>query len=163
MARALAENYRFTTQIDTVLCLDGTEVIGACLGNALSDSDRFNVNADKNIFVLTPEHTAGSQLIFRDNTVPMIRGKSVLILAGSVVTGYTAQSAVEAVQYFGGTPVGICSVFSNITACAGISVKSAFNTKDLPDYQTGPALHCPMCKRGEKIVALVNSFGCSAL
>ena len=163
VAAALADRYRLTTHVDTILCLDGAEVIGACLGNALSDNDRFNVNADREIFVLTPEHTSGSQLIFRDNTVPMIRGKAVLILAASVVTGYTAQSAVEAVQYFGGTPVGICAIFSNVPASAGIPVQSVFSTRDLPDYQTSPALHCPMCKRGEKITALVNSFGCSAL
>ena len=163
VAQALAGDYRLTTQVDTVLCLDGTEVIGACLGNALTDGDRFNVNRGREIFVLTPEHTAGSQLIFRDNTVPMIREKAVLILAASVVTGYTALSAVEAVQYFGGTPVGICSIFSNISDCAGIPVRSVFHTGDLTDYQTSSALTCPMCRRGEKITALVNSFGCSAL
>lgn len=163
VAQALAANYRLTTPVDTILCLDGTEVIGACLGSALSDGDRFNVNADREIFVLTPEHVAGSQLIFRDNTVPMIRDKAVLILAASVTTGYTAESAVEAVQYFGGATAGICAIFSNITDCAGIPVRSVFHTGDLPDYQTSPALTCPMCKRGEKITALVNSFGCSAL
>lgn len=163
IAGKLAENYKFNTAVDTILCLDNTEVIGAYLAEELTSSDRFNVNANKNIFVLTPEHVGGSQLYFRDNTAPMIRDKHVLILAASVVTGYTAQSAVEAVSYYGGTPAGICSVFSRINECALLPVHSVFDANDLPDYVMSPAHNCPMCGRGEKIDALVNSFGCSVL
>ncbi|MCH5197623.1 MAG: orotate phosphoribosyltransferase [Oscillospiraceae bacterium] len=163
IAGNLAEHYKFSTAVDTILCLDNTEVIGAYLAEELTASDLFVVNSDNNIFVLTPEHVGGSQLYFRDNTAPMIRGKNVLILAASVVTGYTAQSAVEAVRYYGGTPTGICSVFSRINECVGIPVHSVFDTNDLPDYVMSPTHNCPMCARGEKIDALVNSFGCSAL
>lgn len=163
VAAALAEHYRFSTPVETVLCLDGAEVIGACLAKELTAADRYNVNAGQDIFVLTPEHTAGSQLYFRDNTVDMVRGRAVLILAASVVTGYTVQSAVEAVTYFGGTPVGICSIFSALKESVGLPVNSAFNPADLPGYLTSSAFRCPMCRNGEKITALVNSFGCSAL
>ena len=41
-------------------------------------------------------------LIFRDNIIPMITGKNVLILAASVTTGYTAQAAIEAFKYYDG-------------------------------------------------------------
>jgi len=163
IAGELAENYKFGVEVDTVLCLDGTEVIGACLAEALSVPDRFHVNAGKNIFVLTPEHVGGSQLYFRDNTSHMITGKNVLTLAASVVTGYTVESAVEAVTYYGGTPVGLCSIFSRISERAGLTVHSVFGANDLPDYIMSPAHNCPMCARGERIDALVNSFGCSAL
>lgn len=163
IAKELAENYKVTTMVDTILCLDGTEVIGACLAGELSRSDLFGVNADREIFVLTPEHVGGSQLYFRDNTAPMVMGKDVLILAASVVTGYTAESAVEAVRYFGGHPVGICSIFARITQCVGLPVRSVFDHNDLEGYIMSPAVSCPMCRRGEKITALVNSFGCSAL
>ena len=102
-------------------------------------------------------------MFFRDNTAPMIRGRSVLVLAASVVSGYTAESAVEAIRYFDGHPVGICSIFAKISECNGLPVHSVFNPGDLPDYMSGPAISCPMCKRGEKINALVNSFGISVL
>ena len=37
VAKALCSSYSYTTTIvDTVLCLDGTEVIGACLANELT-------------------------------------------------------------------------------------------------------------------------------
>ncbi len=163
VAQALAKHYQYTERIETVLCLDGTEVIGAFLAEQLTKPDRYNINAGRDIFVLTPEHISGSQLFFRDNTAPMINGKSVLILAASVVTGYTAESAVEAVRYYGGTPAGICSIFATVNETNGIPIRSVFDPKYLPDYLFCPAIRCPMCKRGEKITALVNSFGCSAL
>jgi orotate phosphoribosyltransferase len=106
---------------------------------------------------------SGSQLFFRDNTSPMIRGKSVLILAASVVSGYPAESAAEAIHYYDGRTVGICSIFAKISECVGLPVHSVFNPDDLTDYRSGPALTCPMCANGEKITALVNSFGISAI
>ncbi|MGX8698393.1 MAG: orotate phosphoribosyltransferase, partial [bacterium] len=85
-ARLLAKRYKASTLIDTILCLDGTEVIGACMASELTKTSHVSMNSNRDIFVVTPEHTTGSQLIFRDNTAPMITGKNVLILAASVVT-----------------------------------------------------------------------------
>ena len=163
VAKALAEHFRFSSAVDTILCLDNMEVIGTCLAGALTAPDRFNVNAGGNIYVLTPERNAGGQLFFRDNTASMISGKSVLILAASVVTGYTAQSAVEAIRYYGGNAIGVCSIFATITECDSIPVRSVFDPNDLEGYVSSPAHTCPMCMRGEKITALVNCFGCSVL
>ena len=163
IAEVLADGYRASAEVDTILCLDNTEVIGACLADKLTAPDAFSVNSGKDIYVLTPEHVGGSQLYFRDNTAPMIRGKAVLILAASVVTGYTAESAAEAIRYYGGEPVGVCSIFAKITQCVGLPVRSVFDPADLPDYRSCPALSCPLCKNGEHITALVNSFGISAL
>jgi orotate phosphoribosyltransferase len=56
------------------------------------------MNAHQTIYVVTPEHTSGSQLIFRDNIAPMIVGKHVLVLAASLTTGFTARSAIEAIR-----------------------------------------------------------------
>ena len=163
IADALGEHYRFSSVVDTILCLDNTEVIGTCLAEVLTAADVFSVNSGRDIYVLTPEYVSGSQLFFRDNTAPMIRGRFVLILTASVVTGYTAESAVEAIRYFDGKPAGICAIFAKIPECAGLPVRSVFNPDDLPDYVSGPAVSCPMCKNGERITALVNGFGISVL
>ncbi|MBE6827023.1 MAG: orotate phosphoribosyltransferase [Ruminococcaceae bacterium] len=163
IARELADRYRLSAEVDTILCLDGSEVIGAFIADRLAKPDYYGINADKDISVLTPERINGSQLFFRDNTAPMLDGKKVLILAVSIVTGYTAQSAVEAVRYYNGMPVGICSIFSNLEDCVGIPVNSVFGADDLPGYESHLSIHCPMCKEGEKITALVNSFGVSAI
>ena len=163
IAKELAAQYKYTHKVDTILCLDGTEVIGACLAQTLTAPDRYHTNAGADVYVLTPEHTSGSQLIFRDNTAPLVRGKQVLILAASVSTGYTALSAVEAVRYYNGEPIGICAVFAAMPECAGLPVTSVFNTNDLPGYMISPSVRCPMCRQGVKLTALVNSYGCSAL
>ncbi len=163
LAKELVSSYNNTTIVDTVLCLDGTQVIGTCLAEELTKGNFMNLNAHQTIYVVTPENTSGSQLIFRDNIAPMIKGKNVLILAASVVTGYTAQAAVEAIKYYDGNVAGICSIFATLDECAGQKVISVFDPNDLEGYASYASHECPMCKAGKKIDALVNSFGFSKL
>ena len=117
VAKELVAAYKATTIVDTVLCLDGTEVIGACLASELTRDGFVNMNAHQTIYVVTPEHTTGSQLLFRENTMPMITGKHVLVLAASVTTGYTAQAAIEAVKYYGGMVAGLAAIFATVKEC----------------------------------------------
>ena len=97
VAKELVAAYQHNTIVDTVLCLDGTQVIGTCLANELTKDGFANMNAHQTIYVITPEYTTGSQIILRDNLAPMVKGKHVLILAASITTGYTVQAAVQAV------------------------------------------------------------------
>ena len=159
----LAAAFKPNTIIDTILCLDGTEVVGACMASELTKAGFMNMNAHRTIYVATPEHTSGSQLLFRDNSAPMIVGKHVLVLASSVTTGYTAQAAIEAIRYYNGIPVGICSIFASVETCEGFPVVSIFNTKrDLMDYQSTDSHDCPLCKAGIRVDALVNAHGISS-
>ena len=166
-ARAVAEEllsyYQTTTIIDTILCLDGMQVVGTCLADALTENNFMNLNAHKTIYVVTPEYTSGSQIIFRDSISPAITGKNVLILAASVVTGYTSKSAIEAISYYGGNVVGISSIFSTHESYMGYQVVSAFNPNDLPGYDSFSSHECPLCKSGQRLEGLVNSFGFSRL
>ncbi len=163
VAEELVSFYNATTIVDTILCLDGTEVIGACLATALTEGHFTNMNAHQTIYVVTPEHTSGSQLLFRDNIVPMIAGKHVLVLAASVTTGYTAQAAVEAINYYGGHVAGIAALFATVTTCMGYEVRSVFDPTHLEGYASYPSHECPLCRAGKKIDALVNSHGYSKL
>lgn len=163
VAKELVSYYNNSTIVDTILCLDGTEVIGTCLAEELTREDFVNMNAHQTIYVLTPEHTTGSQLIFRDNLAPMVMGKNVLILAASVATGYTARAAIEAIQYYGGNVAGVCSIFSTVDECMGHPVRSIFNPRDLDGYASHPSHECPQCKERKKIDGLVNCFGYSKL
>ena len=112
VAKELVNAYQHSTIVDTVLCLDGTQVIGTCLANELTKDGFTNMNAHKTIYVVTPEYTSGSQIILRDNLAPMVKGKHVLILAASITTGYTIQAAVEAVNYYGGIVAGLSAIFA---------------------------------------------------
>lgn len=163
VAKELVSYYSSNTIVDTILCLDGTQVIGTCLAEELTKGNFTNLNAHQTIYVVTPEHTSGSQLIFRDNIIPMITGKNVLILAASVTTGYTAQAAIEAIKYYNGAVAGVCAMFATVDECAGYEVHSVFDPNDLGDYASYSSHECPMCKQGQKIDALVNSFGFSKL
>lgn len=165
-ARAVADElcsyYYADTVVDTILCLDGTEVIGACLADSLSKANIINMNAHKSIYVVTPEATNG-QLLFRDNIVPMIEGKHVLVLAVSVASGKTVEAAIDAVKYYGGKVSGVSAIFSTAKECGGLPVRSVFDPNDLEEYQCYPSHECPLCKAGKKLDALVNSHGFSKL
>ena len=161
-ARDLAQNFTASTVVDTILCLDGMEVVGACMASELTRAGFTSINAHQTIYVLTPESVAGNQLIFRENAVPMVTGKHVLILVASLVTGYTAQEAANVIRYYGGIPVGICTLFSLVDHCAGFPVTACFPSSMLPDYESQPAVECPQCKAGVKLDALVNAHGISS-
>ena len=93
----------------------------------------------------------------------MIKNKHVLVLAASVTTGYTAQAAIEAINYYNGYIAGVCAIFATVDECVGYPVESIFDPNDLQDYASHPSHECPLCKQGIKIDALVNSFGYSKL
>lgn len=161
VAEKLCSGYKYSsTIVDTILCLDGTEVVGTCLADTLVRNDFRNINAHQTIYVVTPE-TSGSQLLFRDNIVPMIKGKHVLVLAVSVASGGTVKAAVEAIKYYGGEPVGIASMFSTKKEISGLEVNSVFDPSDLDGYFSVPAHECPLCKEGKKLDALINCHGFS--
>ena len=84
VAKQLATRFISTTMVDTILCLDGTTVIGTCLADELTKSGIRSINTHNTIYVIEPEYNSNSQMIFRDNVQNMIRNKHVLILmAGS--------------------------------------------------------------------------------
>lgn len=163
IARSLAEMYLFGTVVDTILCLEGTEVVGAFLAEELTRAGFLSMNAHKTIYIIKPEYNSNSQIVFRDNTLPMIRDKNVTILTASVSTGLTLNKSIESIQYYGGILQGISAIFSAVDEINGIPVFSVFGKKDVPEYQFYDYRDCPFCKNGMKLDALVNPFGYSRL
>ena len=163
VAEKLCGNYKYSaTIVDTILCLDGTEVVGTCLADTLVKNDFRNINAHQTIYVVTPE-MSGSQMLFRDNIVPMIKGKHVLVLAVSVATGGTVLNALDAIKYYGGEAVGVASIFATQKEIGGFVINSVFDPSDLGGYFSVPAKLCPLCAKGEKLDALINCHGFSKL
>ena len=158
-AKTLAEEYMTNTPVETIVCLKNTEVIGAFMAEYLSGSGNASVSAGNNISVVTPEFDPAGQILFRDNNQRMIEGKQVLVLTDSMSTGSLVRQAIESVLYYGGRVSGICAVFSSISKVAGMEVKTIFTSADLPDYQVYNSHECELCKEGQKLTGLINSFG----
>lgn len=162
-AYQLVSTFINDTPVDTIVCMDGTAVLGACVAEELSKSGFNTINAHQTIYVVEPEYGPHSQMIFRDNIQPMIRGKHVLVLMASVTTGFTANRAISSISYYGGQVAGLAAIYSAVTEVEGYPVRSVYSLSDLPDYETYDYRDCPYCKRGQKLDALVNSHGISAL
>lgn len=162
-AKALSDAYYATTTVDTIVCMEGTEVIGAYLSEELTHIGVMSINQHKTLYIVTPEYNPSGQMIFRGNLVPMIRGKHVLILAASITTGRTLQRAVESVLYYGGTISGVSAIFSAVSKVGGLNVHALFTKQDIPDYAAYDHEHCQMCKKKEPVTAICNGFGAEPL
>ena len=162
-AIVLAQRYAYEKEVDTVVCLDGSEVIGAFLARHLAQKGLMSVNQNKSINVVTPEYDSNGQLIFRDNLIPMVAGREALILISTVNSGKTARRSLECLEYYGANVQGIAAVFSVPDEVEGIPVYSLFTPADIPGYGTYSHKECPMCRAGRGIDALTNNYGFSKL
>ncbi len=162
-AKALAKDYISSTIIDSIVCMDGTEVIGAYLADELTKAGFVTINQHKTIYIITPEYDLAGQMIFRENMLPMIQGKHVLLLLASTTTGKTVSRAVESIRYYGGQVTGVSAIFSAATRIGDLEIHSLFSQKDLPDYRNYQPDKCELCKRKIPVDAICNGFGFSRL
>lgn len=158
-ARIMAKQYILSTLVDTIVCLDGCEVIGAFLAQELSISGILSMNAHQTIYITAPEFNTNGQMIFRENLQPLIYTKNIIILAGSTTTGDTLRKSVECIKYYGGIMQGISSIFSAVESVEDIPVHSIFKPKDLPDYASYNIGECPLCNARQRLEAIVNGNG----
>ena len=162
-ANILADKYVNTTIVDTILCMEGTEVIGAYLADKLTRNGILSMNAHKTIYVVSPEMGTGGQIVFRDNNEFMIRGKNVLLLVASASTGGTIFQCAECIEYYGGTIAGISAIFSATPKVGNHEVNSIFTADDVPGYGSYKMKDCPCCKNRQKLDAIVNAYGYSKI
>ena len=162
-ADILADKYVNTTIVDTILCMEGTEVIGAYLADKLTRNGIMSMNAHKTIYVVSPEIGTGGQLVFRDNNEFMIKGKNVLLLVASASTGGTIFQSAECVEYYGGKIAGISAIFSATSEVGGREVNSIFTAEDVPGYGSYKMKDCPYCRNKQRLDAIVNAYGYSKI
>lgn len=159
----LAKSYANSTEIDTIVCMDGTEVIAAYLAEALAAKTYGQVNQDKLIRIITPEFNTNGQMIFRDNIQKCVWNQNILLLIASASTGKSIIRSLECIKYYGGKVIGIAALFSAIDNQYQVPINALFTPEDLPEYHTYKYDECPFCKDGQKIDAIVNSFGYSKI
>lgn len=162
-ARELGRQVMLSTVVDTIVCIDGCEIIGAFLAEELTRMGVYSRNAHKTIYIITPEYSSSGQMLFRDNYLPMVKNKNVLLLLASATTGKTVTKAIHTLTYYGATISGVSAIFSAATSIAGIPVNCLFDASDIPDYMTYSSENCAMCKEKKPIDAFANAFGYSRI
>ncbi|MGN1421370.1 MAG: orotate phosphoribosyltransferase [Eubacterium sp.] len=150
-------------EADTVLCLYETQALGAYLAHELARPNMLNPNPDNTIYTIGPEYDAQGNIIFRDNLRKLITGRKVIILISCITSGKTVQRAMESVNYYGGTVVGITSIFSATKSINGVEVNTIFTADDVPGYQSYPSHDCPLCRSSMPVDAIANGYGYSLL
>lgn len=163
VAQQLAQRLTQQMMVDTILCMDGTRVIGTCLAQKLTQGGFRSINAGKEIYVLRENVGTNGKLIFRDNARFMLEGKNVLLLLASVTTGGTVRRGIECVKYYQGNVAGIAAIYSHQKEIDGVPITSLFDTNDLPGYASYLPEECPMCRERQELDAVVDKFGYSAL
>jgi orotate phosphoribosyltransferase len=163
VAGVLADNYTYNTVINTIVCMDGCEVIGTHLAEGFTHSSMMIMNEQDTIHVITPEFDPNGLLIFRDNLQPMIHNKNVLLLLASATTGKTIAQSLECIEYYGGRISGISAIFCAVDEIRGHKINYIFGTDDMPDYKTYKYSDCPQCANKQSIDAIVNGYGYSEL
>jgi len=78
-AAVIAKQYINNVVVDTIVCLDGCEVIGAFLAEELSKAGIRSMNAHQTIYIITPEFNTNGQMIFRENNQPAVYNKNIVL------------------------------------------------------------------------------------
>lgn len=162
-AAELARQIAHDTIVDTIVCIDGCEIIGAYLAQELTNAGIYSMNAHETIYVITPEYINSGQLLFRENLIPMLKGKNVLLLMASATTGQTIAKATQAMSYYGAHLSGISAIFSAADSAEGVPIKSLFSIEDIPDYKSFSPECCELCKAKAAIDAFANGYGYSRI
>lgn len=163
VAKAMAEAYVASTVVDTIVCMEGCEVIGAYLAEQLTKVGVLSMNAHKTIYITSPEVNFTGQILFRENLKPMIKNKHVLLLLATATTGNTMSRAIDTIVYYGGTISGISAIFSAVNKIHNIHINALYTMADIADYKMSAPEQCPMCKEGKPIDALANGYGYSLI
>ena len=158
-AEELSKFYCYNTSVDTIICLESTQVIGSYMAQLLAASGNRNINSNRDISVITPESNSSGQLVFTSDVQPLVQDRSVLVLISTISTGRSLNRALECISYYGGHLVGIAALFSAVGSAFGMPIHALFSPDDVPDYHSYQSSECPFCQRGRKLDGLVTVSG----
>ena len=159
VARELAIPYLTSTMVETIVCMERTEVVGAYLAEELLQDGMSVINSSGEIHVVTPINSNNRTLIFQDSTIEWISNKSILLLVASISSGRTVKSALDCLEYYNGNVVGISSLFLASHEKQVKKVHALFTSEDIPGYRLRGSGECEMCAAGKKLDAIISSEG----
>ena len=159
VAQELAIPYLSSTLVDTIVCMERTDVIGAYLAEELLKDGVAVINAGGEIHVVAPTSSINGNLIFPDSVIQWISNRHILLLVASISSGRTLHSAQDCLAYYGGKIAGVSALFVASHEKLGQEVHTLFTADDIPGYKLFSPGECEMCKAGVKLDALVSSEG----
>jgi len=159
VAQELATPFLSSTLVDTIVCMERTEVIGAYLAEELQRHGISVINSGSEIFIAKPGSNTNGNLIFQDNMVEWISNKNIILLVASISSGQTVARAVECIGYYGGKLSGISALFSTSHDKLKQEVHALFTSADIPGYKLFSTAECDLCKANIKLDAIISSDG----
>lgn len=159
VARELSIPYLANVSVDTIVCMEGTEVIGAYMAEELMQEGVNVINSGKEIRIVKPLSSASGKLLFQCNMQQYIRDKEIILLVASISSGTTIHRAQDCITYYGGVIAGISALFNAYPADTEQEIYSMFTSEDIPGYQVYSMGECAMCREGHKLEAIINSEG----
>ncbi|NLP35356.1 MAG: hypothetical protein GX359_09240 [Clostridiales bacterium] len=159
VAIEMALPYLTSTLVDTIVCMEGTEVIGAYMAEELLQEGTSVINSGRDIHVVTPINNVNRNLMFQSNMHELIYNRNIILLISSISSGTTLNSALECLSYYGGILVGISAIFNASPQKFEQEINSVFTCEDIPDYRIYNSNECPMCKEGKKLDAIIVHDG----
>ena len=159
VAREMAIPYLTSALVETIVCLENTEVIGAYLAEELIQAGVSVVNEDGEIHVVTPIRNNVGHLSFQSSTIPQITNKNILLLTATISSGNSLNSALDCIAYYRGRVMGISALFMALIYDSQPPVNALFTADDIPGYRLYNSRHCELCDAGQKLDALISSEG----
>ena len=162
VAKEMALPYLTSTLVETIICMERMEVIGAYLAEELLRGGYTSV-CGGDINVITPINNGLGSLYFQSSTVKCLLNKHIVLLVTSITSGRTLDSALDCISYYGGKLAGISSLFLASPEKHEQSINSLFTSEDIPGYTIYRSRKCELCGSGKKLNALISSEGYTKL
>lgn len=159
VAIELALPYLTSTLVDTIVCFEGTEVIGAYMASELSMEGTGVINSGKFIHVVTPMINVDRKFMLPSNRQELVRNKRVILLVSTILSETFVNNILEFINYYEGQLVGISALFKAYPGKIEHEVHSMFNNKDIPGYEIYYPGQCEMCKAGQKLDGIIKNDG----
>jgi len=159
VAREIAIPYLSSTLVDTIVCMEKMDVIGAYLAQELNQDGTSVMNTGRPIHIISPINNAYGKLIFPDNAVKWVSGKNVLLLIATVSSGRSLSITLECINYYGGLVAGVSALYRASDVKIGVNVNCLFTSNDIPEYKLFSPTECEMCKNGQKLEGIISYEG----
>jgi orotate phosphoribosyltransferase len=159
IARELALPYSSSIAVDTIVCMENTNVIGAYLAEELANNGIHAVSGSSNIHVISPLSNSLGHLSFQTSTIEYVTNRNVLLITATVAGGTSLDNALDCIAYYRGNVVGVSALFLAFPDRMEYAINALFTSEDIPGYEIQRSRHCAMCKAGVRLDALISSEG----